>query len=788
MKKTLLLLVLFCISSVSIAFGQQATVPGATPQPQQTMLGSTGIAAGDALKVLPKGAVLHVQINNMERLAHDLNDLVVSAVPEKAIPPQMQTMMAQPKPLLAFLGMNTVGAPLSALIFSKMMGIDVTRPVTMTVFMDENAPAFVVSIPVADFVPLTGMTMNMTRPKSFEATTIGDAKCFRVIPGKPGMPREILIVCSDDHAFFCSSEKIAGQLASAPPAMRMTATDFIPSFVAGNGDGDAIVAVDTTVLKQFLPMLEKQFMTIPPPMVDKIRNAIPPDVRPAIASRLRSDYGFKSFDEALDYTEVFVLASYEILAKHVVTQVRSSQGAGFALDLGGKYQSLKVAVRSDEIKAEKATAPISVAELKKAIDKLPGQKRLVMASGKVPEKKPSAFAMEWADLVRKKMTVKEISSKKTDLFLSTICSVKPAQAVESISPWTVTTFTGGQELNLEVQESWNDLVRAASTSPFATLVKASIMPITGDVLKQYYVSEAKKAKQNLLAQQKLNSVLSERDPFLTTGLSLTSAVLDDDITRMTELKTYQTSVGFFGYDEHELVNRKFTLFREDGDLLCIEKGTKKPGWLAGEQFGKSSSTRESIGKLIDKAPDNVHTLHISTSDDIAANVLEFAGIMEDTVHGELKTYLLRVRKVLAAGDPQPATLDELASQMPAYVISVNKDVDTGKTYLVLPGNITYPRYKMVPVAAAGTVGGTAYYERTIPGQHEMMVLQNSEGLAMLIKSVVNSFYTRFMTTPEGSEKLGKLLQGPYGGPREMEVLFSNPAPSPVLQAIQNPIL
>jgi hypothetical protein len=367
--------------------------------------------------------------------------------------------------------------------------------------------------------------------------------------------------------------------------------------------------------------------------------------------------------------------------------------------------------------------------------------------------------------------------------------------VESIAPWTLTTYTGGQQLDLGgPQKSWNDLVRAASASPFATLVRATIMPVAGDLLKQHYVSEAKKAKQNLLAQQKLNLAISEREPFIINGMSLTSAVLDDDITRMTELKTYRTAVGFMGYDEHELVNRKFTLFREDGDLLCIEKGTKRPGWLASEQFGKSSSTRASIGKLLDKAPDNVHTLYISTSDDVAANVLELAGIIEDTVHAELKTYLLEVRKVLAAGRPEELDLSELALQMPPYVVSVNKNVTTGKVYLLLPGGITYPRYRMVPSARAcleefatkaGTIGGSAYYERTIPGQHEMMVLQNSEGLAMLIRSTVNSFYARFMITPEGTAQLKKLLQAPYDAPHEVEVLFSNPAPNPAVQAIMN---
>ncbi len=288
--------------------------------------------------------------------------------------------------------------------------------------------------------------------------------------------------------------------------------------------------------------------------------------------------------------------------------------------------------------------------------------------------------------------------------------------------------------------------------------------------------------------------MSEHPAFLTPEVSLTTATLNNDITRLTELKTYTTALGFMGYDEHELVNRRFTLYRQDGDYLCIERGRKTPDWLASEAFGTSRRTRPSIDKLIDKAPAGIHTLHVGTSDDTAASILELAGVAEDTVHIELNTYLTSISKALEAAPAlQASLLAKLASQMPEYVISANKDAATGKVYLVLPGNITYPRHKLVPsakacfeefIAKAGTTGGAAYCARTIPGQHEMLVLQNSEGLAMLIKSTVNSFYSQFMITPEGKAKFQKLLRGPYDGPRESQMIFSNPALNPTIEAFQ----
>ena len=86
MKNTLYLIALLSISSQLVAIGQQNPTPATAPRTQETVLKATGIPAGKPLSVLPKGALFHLQFNNLETLAHDLNDLIVSAALEKAVP------------------------------------------------------------------------------------------------------------------------------------------------------------------------------------------------------------------------------------------------------------------------------------------------------------------------------------------------------------------------------------------------------------------------------------------------------------------------------------------------------------------------------------------------------------------------------------------------------------------------------------------------------------------------------------------------------------------------------
>ena len=256
------------------------------------------------------------------------------------------------------------------------------------------------------------------------------------------------------------------------------------------------------------------------------------------------------------------------------------------------------------------------------------------------------------------------------------------------------------------------------------------------------------------------------------------------MTQLILSTTYRTHAGYFGFDEHELVNRRFVNYRSNGSHLYIERGSRTPRWLNSPALGTPTKVRGAMGNLLAQAPADASAIQILTSENITTSLLDLADSAEATVHAELKNYLVAVRRAYANGAADVDT-DALALAMPPYVTAVKQVAGNGKIYLSLPGDITYPRPLLAPAVRAcfkevtdkaGSLGGAASYARTLPGRHEVEVYQNSEGLALLIRSVGNEVFRRYIKTPDAQGALKHLLAGRYDAVNgEATTLFTNPA-------------
>ena len=88
---------------------QQGDVQNA--QKMMVELSPSGLPADvDPEGLLPAGAILHVRINSSGELLDDASKMLTPFVPEKAIGPPAIQAMQQPNPLLALIGMQTMGA------------------------------------------------------------------------------------------------------------------------------------------------------------------------------------------------------------------------------------------------------------------------------------------------------------------------------------------------------------------------------------------------------------------------------------------------------------------------------------------------------------------------------------------------------------------------------------------------------------------------------------------------------------------------------------------------------
>jgi len=210
---------------LSMALTAFAQMPASGPA-STVLLAPTGLSAGPVQETLIQGAIAYLQINSIEQLAYDLDELLMSAFPEEIAPPPLQGLLAEPHPLLTFAGQQTVQAPLDAALLSAMTGIDITRPLTATLYLAPGGPSFVVTVPVADYRTFTAMLMNVTMAQSIEITSLQGSSCYDVQPTKPNLPAHLYVLCSTDRAYICTSASTAAQLGAATPARSSRALAF----------------------------------------------------------------------------------------------------------------------------------------------------------------------------------------------------------------------------------------------------------------------------------------------------------------------------------------------------------------------------------------------------------------------------------------------------------------------------------------------------------------------------------------------------------------------------------
>lgn len=772
------------------AFAQAPETRGPKPTIDIPILQSTGVLAGEPEGVLPRGAILHVRINNLEELANDINDLVMSFLPEKAVPTSLQSVLDTPKPFLTFIGRQSIGAPLSAKTFAEATGINALKPISFTLYPGKKRPDFVFCVPMAQGQLLSGMVMNILAPRIFERTSIGAKICYRVVPTKQGMPKNIYIVCSPDAAYFSNSPQIALSLASVTADQKMDATTFISAMVAKYKKNDLTVVLDVAFAKELLAQLQQQYSTIRPQLVEhareNINRYIPPDMRQNLDFRLRLRFNIAGVDELLDYTECFVTATYEALATYLFAQIQAVEGLAFSIDFSGKYQSLYIVVGSKKVLPQNFTSSLPMDEIRKAIARLPGSKSVIRILGRRPSKRPSALMNRWLDLLQLKMKAKDISSPRINEFVHCLKNKKPSQPLESQVDWTVATRLSAATVPRPSDfNSTIDYLKAISLEAGAGSVSMAIMPAGQDkLLEKYFASEAKNLKNNIALDNKFSRKVLQKEPDFDKDVRCRAASLDGGVRKLVLEKAYLTRNGFFGYDQHELINRRILFYRKIGNELFVLRDSLDPDWLTAEGIGTATPVPKAVTALIDKTPADAGTMRIGRGLHMALGVIDILAGIEQALHKELDAYLIKAKQLLASSKDRAEVVQELTLAMPVALVSLNRDPVTGQLYGVFPGNFTYPRPKVMQAVAnlfadfrtkVDNLGGGAVYTTVAAGYYEIKLVQGTEGVGYLVKSVINNAFEKYLSSEEGMKELQQILRAPRDASiRPSDILFTNP--------------
>jgi hypothetical protein len=193
-----------------------------------------------------------------------------------------------------------------------------------------------------------------------------------------------------------------------------------------------------------------------------------------------------------------------------------------------------------------------------------------------------------------------------------------------------------------------------------------------------------------------------------------------------------------------------------------------------------------VAKLVERIPADVTGFRIQRSLQGLPAVVDWLGAIEERIHRDLAAYLGKAQRTVAdAASPEEAQAQLARLPMPELLYSVNRRPDSGELYITLPGNLTFPRSRVIPLLQevlsgyarkANEVGGSLSYARVSPGVYQVSVLQSTEAFALLLSSVGNAIAENYLASPDGQQRLQQAVWKQGDGNAEYfdQILVANP--------------
>lgn len=753
-------------------------------------LRSTGVAVGNPEQILPTGAVVHLRANNFGALLKALDEIIVTFVPEKAVPPPMQQILAQPMPVLALIGMQTVGVPITVEQLGMMLGLSLEKPITLSFYPMDPDEGFVLSLPMQNPQALTNLLQNVLAVRKFEITPSRSGDVFDITGMNPGLPGRIFVVCSDDRAYLCGSLQVAEMVAGKTALPRLDSSALIKNALQQHEKEDLTFIADPSFIKPLVSQIQNMYSRIPPPLIQGLRlkllGSLPPNKKMRLNLRLRWQFGITDVEQGLDYVEAIASSAYEVLFSTLAAQAQALEGVVISLDAGNPTQKVRVLLHSKAIKPADWTQPVPLAEVRQALTKIPGSFDALSITGRAPSLQNSDFMAKWMENLKVKFTEKHLPSEGLARLVAQIQGYQQTQPLESMVPWTIETSliplvhppTAAPRTLIEY---WMNLVGQQS----ATAV--TVMPAQKeDFIEKHFTEEAKNSNNNEKSYREYLTQTDNNQSLCSTSARCMVTSIDGLMKKVVYEKIYTSSFGVFGFSEHEFINRNIHCYKRLGDYVIMQHATST-GVVGLGEIEKTPLTplAPALSKLLDQAPPGavaIRTLRIANKvPAMIAGLSELEAIM----HTELDDYLAQANKLIAPAGKDRQKCQALLQEIepPLSLLSLNMDATTGELYCVLPGKLRYPRPRILPVAAgllkdfsaqADSHGGIIEYERIVDGTYEMALAVNTDSLALLVKSTVNAFCATFVNDAAGPEKLRKILVVPGDGYQlPNEVLITN---------------
>ena len=488
----------------------------------------------------------------------------------------------------------------------------------------------------------------------------------------------------------------------------------------------------------------------------------------SINLQIRTRLGVEDIEQLLDYVECIALGSYEITFKELNLAAKDFNGVTFAIDLQEEFQSFEMSLFSDAIKPANATQPLPLADAKKVITSLPGPHDFLVLSGQAAKPEKSRYLADLVARIGEKMTEKNLPMDLHDTAQAAIDGYEPVPTLASEVEWTIGTSFPFDSVEADrYDEAWTYL---ADFWASFSVVYLQAIPLQKDgFLESHFNKKSKTTNANYANWRKLWQNMNANGSFFEQYSNSRAETLEDGVNKLTYEDCYRTNSGFFGYNEHELINRHFTLYRNQADHTLLW-----PGGNDAERFlsFKPQPEAPAINRLFDNAdlPEDVQQIEVLRNIHGVVGFVDAVEDIETLLHKEMSAYLAQVQKIGAGANDENDWIELIpkieAIEMPITVAHVQWDPASKQVYLVTPANLVFPRPKVLPAVlelledyreASPKLGGAIVHHRTQAGEYDLVVTQSTAGMAALVRSAGNNVADKYLNNPNGQQQLQQLL-------------------------------
>ncbi len=769
-----------------------ALPPIAAAQDQPARLTDHGLPAGGIEQVLPKGPLLYVQFESMHQILLDLERIAQTALPVKVLPPQMQELMQTEHPLLTALGGGLLQEPLTREAAAQKLGLDLGAPLSLAIYPGDPRKSFVLAVPMSRPEALTGLIQNALRPEQFESVMLGGKPAIRLQLRNPSWLSRLYVVCSANTAFFCGDRSMAIALHNTPSAERLNQDSFMKKVRTEVGGTDLALTFNPGLLKPFL-IQAQQFLPVGTQMLQAQRQVllqqIPEPVRQRLDLQMRRNFGVRDFDEFTRYAECFIVATALQLADGITQCAVAFEGMTLSVDLNAEHLKGRFFLFSHQVQPDRSTQPIPMDEVRKALAWLgPGYDGFGV-TGRQPPTLNSPWFRAWLAQVRKQLEAQQLESKFLDRMESVTDETLVLQPVATRVPWVLTTcVTPNPPPSLREAASIEAYFRALGRSGgFPVQQTVQVIPRKDTAfLKQYFEEETRVLNHNEQLSRQFAEEMFQQTPWLDKSSRLESKSLPGGVAQFILENSWQTHAGIFGYDQHELINRRHFLARQIDGYLVYHQGAQHPDWLRNLAASRDRSLNPAVSRLLDQAPKDVHSIQVLRLLHHLPACIDWLEAFEERAQADIQEYIDKAAAVVREASSIEKALPRLQRMpMPFLVYSLNREESSGRFYCLLPGNVVAPRPKLVPrvaqlladyAARSGEIGGSIAYSRVRPEVRECGSIQDLEGITSLISTVGNRLADRYLNDRESMRDLRRSVVTPKDMDRARldEVLVRNP--------------